>query len=131
VLENEQPLYATALSDVFRGIYGEKTVAVKSLRVYTDEHHIKSVQKASGYSRLYTHMTHSPDKQAFLNEVITWKHLRHPNIVPFLGVCDKSLVCLVSEWMAEGTLAGFLQRHPNEHRTSYVSANEAVTEHAL
>jgi hypothetical protein len=48
--------------------------------------------------------------------------------VPFLGVCDKSLVCLISEWMAEGTLSGFLQRHPLEHRTPYVGVNQPVKE---
>jgi hypothetical protein len=60
-------------------------------------------------------------QQAFHSEAITWKHLRHRNIVPFLGICDMSPVCFVSEWMEEGTLLGFLERHPGEPRTGYVS----------
>jgi serine/threonine protein kinase len=59
--------------------------------------------------------------QSFRNEVVTWRHLRHPNIVPFLGVCDKSHLCLVSRWMEEGTLLDFFRHHPNQQRTSHVS----------
>jgi serine/threonine protein kinase len=70
--------------------------------------------------------TRQLDLQAFLNEVVTWRHLRHPNIVPLLGVCDKTPVCLVSEWMAEGNLKDFLQRYPMECRTSYVGPNGCV-----
>jgi serine/threonine protein kinase len=54
--------------------------------------------------------------------VVTWRYLRHPNIVPFLGLCDKSPLCLVSRWMEEGTLIDFFRRYPSERRTSYVSA---------
>jgi serine/threonine protein kinase len=63
----------------------------------------------------------SCDGQSFLNEVVTWRYLRHPNIVPFLGVCDKSPLCLVSRWMEEGTLLDFFRHHPDERRTSFVS----------
>jgi hypothetical protein len=36
-------------------MYGEKRVAIKSLRVYTEEHYMKSVQKVSE-DRLRVHL---------------------------------------------------------------------------
>jgi hypothetical protein len=65
--------------------------------------------------------------QSFRNEVITWMCLgRHPNIVPFRGQATiRSIgtvlpVCLVSNWMIEGTLSSFLRRNPSEHKLKYV-----------
>jgi hypothetical protein len=62
-------------------------------------------------------------RQSFRNEVVTWKCLRHPNIVAFMGTSNICPVCLVSEWMPEGTLFAFLERNPKEHRVRYVSTD--------
>jgi serine/threonine protein kinase len=120
-LESEKPTFTTSLSDVFRGVYNkEMKVAVKVLRIYTPEDSSDAVQKVyssdNGVSRGCL-----CDSQSFHNEVVTWRHLQHPNIVPFLGVCDKSTLSLVSQWMEEGTLLDFFRHHPSEQRTSYVS----------
>jgi serine/threonine protein kinase len=58
--------------------------------------------------------------QSFRNEVVTWKCLRHPNIVPFLGISDIFPVCVVSEWMSGGTISAFLAEYPEENRLKYV-----------
>jgi serine/threonine protein kinase len=53
---------------------------------------------------------------------VTWKCLRHRNIVPFLGVSDHLFpVCIVSEWMPGGTISAFLAEHPEENRSVYAS----------
>jgi hypothetical protein len=64
--------------------------------------------------------------QSFRSEVVTWKYLRHPHVVPFLGVSNIFPVCLVSEWMPEGTLLSFLKRHPNEQRPRYVGISHEL-----
>jgi serine/threonine protein kinase len=60
---------------------------------------------------------------------VIWKWLRHPNIVPFkflgvsnyfLGISNYFPVCLVSEWMPEGTVSSFFDAHPDENRLPYV-----------
>lgn len=48
------------------------------------------------------------------------KFLRHPNIVPFLGVSTIFPICLVSEWMEHGTVATFLKARPTENRIRLV-----------
>lgn len=49
-----------------------------------------------------------------------WRSLRHPNVVPFLGVSAMMAVCLVSEWMANGTVTAFLLAHPTVERVPLV-----------
>lgn len=49
-----------------------------------------------------------------------WKHLRHPNIVPFLGVTLEPLQ-LVSEWMPGGELREHLRKNSNTDPMNLVS----------
>lgn len=58
--------------------------------------------------------------KAFYDEVITWRCLRHPNVVPFLGASTILPVCLVSEWMIYGDIAAFLRNRPSDDRMPYV-----------
>jgi serine/threonine protein kinase len=66
----------------------------------------------------------------FLCEATTWRYLRHPNIVPFLGVlATKSHpLSIVSEWMDKGTLVEFFTKNQLEHRHSYVSCSHPSLE---
>ncbi|EEB91723.1 hypothetical protein MPER_09873 [Moniliophthora perniciosa FA553] len=54
----------------------------------------------------------------YLREVIVWRQLKHPNILPCLGLyyLDNSpeRMCLVSPWMDNGNLTDFLKDHPRE-----------------
>jgi serine/threonine protein kinase len=59
--------------------------------------------------------------QAYLHELIMWRCLRHPNIVPFIGTSEHFPVSLVSEWMSGGTVTAFLREHPDWERSFLVS----------
>ena len=48
-----------------------------------------------------------------------WKHLRHQNIVPFIGVTRDPLQ-FVSEWMPNGTLTQYLGKNPGVNRVDLV-----------
>jgi len=59
--------------------------------------------------------------QGFCREGITWKHLRHPNILPLLGVTlNKHRFALVSEWMEHGNINEFVKRNRDMNRTELV-----------
>lgn len=58
--------------------------------------------------------------QAYHHEAVAWRHMRHPNIAPFLGVADIFPVCLVSTWMIHGTVVMFLNEQPDADRFSLV-----------
>ncbi|KAG8900786.1 ubiquitin-protein transferase activating protein, partial [Tulasnella sp. 403] len=43
-----------------------------------------------------------------------WQKLQHPNILPFLGTADvEGTLYLVSPWVDNGSLPGYLKRNPN------------------
>ncbi|KAF9780774.1 kinase-like domain-containing protein [Thelephora terrestris] len=53
----------------------------------------------------------------FWREVITWKAIQHPNILPLLGVAIAGdQIAMVSEWMAGGNIKEFIETHPNANR---------------
>ncbi|KAF9642387.1 kinase-like protein [Thelephora ganbajun] len=54
--------------------------------------------------------------QRFCREAVAWKHLRHPNILPLLGVTtSEHRLAMVSEWMENGNINQFIEkdRHVN------------------
>ena len=58
----------------------------------------------------------------FYREVIVWKRLQHPNIVPFLGVPATMLPFeIVCGWMENGTITEYVRKNPDIDRASLVS----------
>ena len=50
----------------------------------------------------------------FCKEVITWKALRHPNVVPLIGTTvSGTQLEMISEWMPNGNINAFLKTHPD------------------
>jgi len=52
-----------------------------------------------------------------------WKSLHHPNVVPLLGVPrDRSQLkfVMVSEWMPNGDIRGFVRTHSDANRFKLV-----------
>ena len=55
----------------------------------------------------------------FYGEAVVWKRLKHPNVVPFLGVTTTPLQ-LVSRWMPNGTITEYVKAKPHVNRISLV-----------
>jgi len=50
-----------------------------------------------------------------------WKTLRHPNVLPLLGVTmNSSQFVMVSEWMANGNINEFIKAYLNVDRFGLV-----------
>ena len=59
--------------------------------------------------------------QRFCREAVSWKHLRHPNILPLLGVTvSEHQFALVSEWMENGNINDFIERYRHVNRVELV-----------
>ena len=63
----------------------------------------------------------------FYREVVAWKRLQHPNIVPFLGVPNKippfEIVC---EWMENDRITNYARMHPEVDRVGLVSKSDST-----
>ncbi|KAJ7029672.1 kinase-like domain-containing protein [Mycena alexandri] len=56
-------------------------------------------------------------RQRLTREVNVWCKLKHPNILPFLGVYDigHDLPVLISPYYKSGHIKGYLKRHPHQY----------------
>ena len=54
-----------------------------------------------------------------------WKHLTHPNVLPFLGITLTPFQ-LVSEWMSGGDLPQYIEKHPGADRLGSVGVPPIV-----
>ncbi|KAH7876951.1 kinase-like domain-containing protein [Lentinula edodes] len=88
--------YGGTFGDVYRSTYKGKPVALKRLRHFQlEESH-----------RIY---------QRFCKEALIWQRLYHKFILPFLGIDAENFPrqpCMVSPWMANGTITQFLKHNP-------------------
>jgi len=66
-------------------------------------------------------------------EAFVWSQLKHPNIVPFLGLANLAKIsagalpqlCLISPWMVEGNIMEYLARHEDTDRLKLLALREA------
>jgi serine/threonine protein kinase len=57
----------------------------------------------------------------FCKEVMTWKSLRHPNVLPLLGVTmSNNHFAMVSEWMTNGNVNEFVKANQDANRFELV-----------
>ena len=80
-------------------------------------------------------MTLSPcldpkDLQAFHQMAAVWKNLEHPNVVPLLGVTTDPIQ-LVSGWMPDVDLTGYITDHPDADRLSIVGVPSTLLHDVL
>ncbi|KAJ6582057.1 kinase-like domain-containing protein, partial [Mycena capillaripes] len=87
--------------DVHKATYRNMIVAVKSFRIQLD-HRTKKICR----------------------EALTWKHLDHPALLPFLGVCcihpEYGFKSIVSPWCERGNISHYLRagnRLPNVEKS--------------
>ena len=67
-----------------------------------------------------------PLKRLF-REIVIWRRLSHPNVLPVLGVSPKLFpLCLVSEWMIDENITDFTSNHPEVNRLRLVRSISAV-----
>jgi len=59
--------------------------------------------------------------QRFCREGVAWKHLRHPNILPLIGVTvSNQRFAMVSSWMENGNINEFVEKDRHVNRIELV-----------
>ncbi|KAK7060772.1 hypothetical protein VNI00_000504 [Paramarasmius palmivorus] len=94
--EGDNPLRGGGYADIWKGFDDkQQPLCLKVLRMFTG-----SDQAAR--DRVFV-------------EALVWKQLKHPNILPFLGVNTTLFApgfCMVSPWMANGDIVSFVKTYP-------------------
>jgi hypothetical protein len=107
---------AGGFADIYRATLNGKAVVLKRLRVQLTEDtlpDVDQVRPSSSYHRPRLHLT--SHIQRFRREALVWRQLKHPYILPLLGIdADTfrdtgSLPCLVSPLMSRGTLRDYVR----------------------
>ena len=61
--------------------------------------------------------------QRFCKEFVPWKTLRHPNVLPLLGVTmTETEFAMVSEWMSNGNINQFVTERQDANRFELVGS---------
>ncbi|KAF9649062.1 kinase-like protein [Thelephora ganbajun] len=91
-------LYKGGFADVWKGEHRGRDVAVKVIRMYSTS----DLKKVVG---------------RFCKEVVTWKFLRHPNVLPLLGVTmSEAQFAMIPDWMTNGNINDFVKAYPDVDR---------------
>lgn len=92
------PLYRGGYGDVWKGEHYGQNVAVKVIRLYLTSDLQKVIHK-------------------FCKEVVMWRYLRHPNVLPLIGVMkSENEFATVSDWMVNGNINEYVKAHPEVDR---------------
>ncbi|KAJ7186162.1 kinase-like protein [Mycena filopes] len=104
IVAGTHPIASGGYSNIYRGQYQdhdgkEVQVALKVLKIFED-------QLEEEQHRLHL---------KFAKEALVWYYLRHPNIVPFLGVDSTTFPspsrAMVSPWMVQGSVLKYMARN--------------------
>ncbi|KAK0485347.1 kinase-like domain-containing protein [Armillaria luteobubalina] len=99
--EGVNPIGGGGFADVWKGKLHDAQVCLKVLRVFIP-----------GLAR-------EKLLRDFCHEALVWKQLKHPNVLPFLGVNEDLFApsyCLISPWMVNGNIMSYLETHPDHDR---------------
>ena len=65
--------------------------------------------------------------QRFCREVVGWKTLCHPNVLPLLGATmSENRFVIVSEWVVKGSINEFVRADPSADRLGLVRFSSKV-----
>jgi serine/threonine protein kinase len=109
VLDSRDAVLGGGFSDVYSGRYQNKKVAIKKPRA------VSKVSNPYAVSRLALCVIFTDSgRQRLCREALIWRQLRHPFILPFLGVDahnvnTTNLVGLVTPWISSGTLKDVME----------------------
>ena len=108
-------------ADIWKGRHRGQEVAAKVLRIY-ETSDLEQIRKVSSLLFIVSISKLQCPTQRFCKEVVMWKALRHPNVLPLVGVTmiGRRFV-MVSEWMENGNINTFVKTHPDVNRLELAS----------
>ena len=120
--ETRDILSRVDFADVSKCEYDGREVAVKVLRV--GRRMPQNVHKVCSFWRATVPFGGAkPLLQTFYKEAITWRALRHPNVLPLIGAAMAgNQISVMTEWMTNGNINQFVNAHQDTNRLQLVSS---------
>lgn len=119
-LSNDIPYASGGFVDVWKGKQDGNQVCVKAFRTQGVENPDR-IKRVRGVSRLRWEGELSLD-QRFYSEIVRWKYLSHPNLLPFLGVSETLFsFSIISPWLPNGNITEYVARCRKTNRARLVS----------
>jgi serine/threonine protein kinase len=113
-------------ANVSRGTYKGRRVAIKVVRVCLMDD-LDVILSVSFFTCIVVPVWMN-GSQRFCREAVAWKHLRHPNVLPLLGVTvSERRFAMVSKWMAYGNINEFVEKDEHINRTELVRPSSIST----
>ncbi|KAJ4470808.1 kinase-like domain-containing protein [Lentinula aciculospora] len=106
------PVAGGGFADIWRGNMNGEAVCLKVLRLVIEQ----------------DERTRATVRKRFCREALVWRQLKHPNILPLLGVNLELFLpsfCLISPWMENKDIITYSRQNPNHNL--YHAANILVT----
>jgi len=111
-------------ADVSKGEYQGCPTAIKQLRIrIRSKDEIDNVFKVGDRARL-DHCNRLFSTQRLCREILIWKHLSHPNVLPLFGVSvskNPQQFRIITEWMPNGDAVEYVKSNPEANRLRLVS----------
>lgn len=61
--------------------------------------------------------TQPDSNQRFYREIVGWKYVSHPNVVPFLGISESLFpFCIISPWLPNGNILEYVGKRQEVNR---------------
>jgi serine/threonine protein kinase len=118
-LTDQRYIFSGGFSDVYHAISNSgQEVAVKRLKMNIRGNSMDADKVTQVSSRLTRELEEDPvtymirPLKCIYREALVWKQLKHPNILPFLGIDRWTFgyeLTLVSPWMPQGTLLNYIK----------------------
>lgn len=126
-ISDEIPFATCASSDLWKGDWRGKGVAVKLLRFAASDNRAKITKVSSAFGLpvfIQSQLTRCGLGKRFCKEMVLWKQLRHPNLLPFHGAYMASQFGMVSPWMENGNIVRFTRKNPDFNRLRLVRCGQ-------
>jgi hypothetical protein len=119
------PVSKGGFGDVHQGVLvGGEKVAIKSARLYFQQDEAgRKALRVSGFLQCFViDLIDTRNNQDVAHELYVWSSLKHANIVELIGLARfQDQLSMVSPWMENGPLPGYISRHPEVDRIQLVS----------
>ncbi|GMS99162.1 hypothetical protein PENTCL1PPCAC_21337, partial [Pristionchus entomophagus] len=102
ISKEDKSLDGGSFGEVFLGTLYRKTVALK------------------------TPLKTNVKEEEFLKEAEIARHCKHPNVLETIGIC-RSKLCIITEYMANGSLKQYMQKHKLAHATCKSVAHKVAS----